>query len=139
MILDKNLQLSDKQVLTSGAASTNIVDTLAAGDAIAPYGALFHVLINTAVTSSGSASIIFDLQTATDAAFTTPVTLFSSGAIAKASLGLAAVPVNVVIPTGCLQFLRAWYTLSVGTPNAGNCSAYIATAGGFDKTLDKTL
>jgi hypothetical protein len=137
MIIDNLLVLGDAQAVTTSAATTNIIDTLAAGNAIAP-GALFQFLIDTAVTSSGAVSVTFDIQTATDSAFTTPVTLSSSGAIAKASLVAGYVPLNVVIPTGCLEFLRGYYTLTA-TANGGKIDARIVTAGGNDVTLDKVL
>lgn len=135
MLLDKLLVFGDAQAVTTTAASTDIVDTLAAGDAIFP-GASVQFLIDTAVTSSGAASVTFDLQTATDSGFSSPVTLVSSGAIAKASLTAGAVPLQAVIPLGCLRYLRAYYTCSA-TLGGGKIDARIILSG--DKTLDKVL
>jgi hypothetical protein len=136
MILDYNLVLGSAQAVTTSGATTSYVDTLAAGDAIA-HAAVVQFLINTAVTSSGAVNVTFDLQTATDSAFTSPVTLSSSGVVAKATL-VAGYPLTYPIPTGCLQFLRGYYTLSA-TTNGGKIDCRIILAGDFDKTLDKTL
>lgn len=138
MMLDYLTILSDAQAITTSAVSTNTIDSVAAGEAIAPFGAMVQFLIDTTITSSQSISVTFDLQTATDSAFTSPVTLASSGAISRATLVAGNVPYQTVIPTGCLRFLRAYYT-SNGTIQAGKVDARIVIAGDSDITIDRVL
>lgn len=137
MLIDANLVLDDANSLTVSKASANIIDTLAAGNAFVP-GASFQFLIDTAITSSGAINVTFDLQTATDSAFTSPVTLSSSGAIARATLLAGNVPFQGIIPPGCLQYLRAYYTCS-NTIQAGKVDCRILTAGDHDTTIDRQL
>lgn len=139
MIIDYLNVLGDAQAITTSAASTNVIDTGVAADALlAGPGAMVQFLIDTTITSSQSISITFDLQTATDSAFTSPVTLASSGAISRATLVTGNVPFQPVIPPGCLRFLRAYYT-SNGTIQAGNIDARLVVGGDSDKTIDRQL
>lgn len=139
MIIDYLTVLSDAQAITTSAASTNTIDTGAAGDALlAGTGAMVQFLIDTTITSSQSISVTFDLQTATDSAFTSPVTLASSGAISRATLVTGNVPFQPVIPPGCLRFLRAYYT-SNGTIQAGKVDARLVVGGDSDVTIDRQL
>lgn len=139
MLLDYLTVLSDAQTITTSAASTNIIDTGAAGDALlAGPGAMCQFLIDTTITSSQSISVTFDLQTATDSAFTSPVTLASSGAISRATLVAGNVPFQPVIPVGCLRYLRAYYT-SNGTIQNGKVDARVVCGGDSDVTIDRVL
>jgi len=125
MITDAQLLFSNAQAVTVSAASTNIVDQGVAGNALGG-GAEPYVIaqIDEAFTQAGALNVTFDLQTATDAAFTSPVTLASSGAIAKASLTIGARPLRVRIPPGALRYLRMYYTAS-DTASAGKVTAFI--------------
>lgn len=139
MFIDYLTVLGDAQAVTTSAASTNTIDTLAAGDAaLAGPGSMVKFLIDTTITSSQSISVTFDLQTATDSAFTSPVTLASSGPISRATLIAGNVPFQAIIPPGCLRYLRAYYT-SNGTIQAGKVDARIIPGGDTDVTLDKQL
>lgn len=138
MFIDYLTILSDAQAITTSAVSTNTIDAGAAGEALAPYGALCQFLIDTTITSSQSINVTFDLQTATDSAFTSPVTLASSGAISRATLVAGNVPYQTIIPTGVLRYLRAYYT-SNGTIQAGKVDCRIVVAGDSDVTVDKLL
>lgn len=138
MFLDYLTILDSANAITTSAASTNTIDSIAAGEALAPWGAMVQFLINTTITSSQSINVTFDLQTATDSAFTSPVTLCSSGAISRATLVAGNVPYQSVIPTGVLRYLRAYYT-SNGTIQAGKVDCRIVVAGDSDVTIDKVL
>lgn len=119
MIPDNNLILSSAQAITTTAVSTSVVDQGAAADAY--DGQLFaEFIINTAFTSNG-ATVQFELQTATDAAFTTPVTLGITPALAVATLTAGVRPpgARFRIPPGALRFLRANYTVASGPAAAG--------------------
>lgn len=126
MLQDKQLQFSDAQAVTASAASDNIVDLKKAGNPMAnnPY---LEITTCEAATAAGAATVNFQLQTATDAAFTTPITLFDSGAIAKTALTLNSEPVRVRIPEkGILQYLRVYYVVGTGPLTAGKFCAAIA-------------
>lgn len=112
MFIDYNLILADGQASTVSAASTNYIDTLAAGDAITD-GAWFIVIIKTAAV--GGTSIAFDLRTDSSSAFGTETVLFSSGAIAVASLTANTTVVKTRIPLGAKRYLRGYATM-VGNP-----------------------
>jgi hypothetical protein len=124
MILDNDLQMSSSQAVTSTAASTNIIDQGAAGDAYRD-GLFLVVQTREAATATGSATVNFTLETATDAAFTSPVTLFDSGAIGKASITLNSQMVKQRVPFGALRFLRVKYTVATGPLTAGKFDAFL--------------
>lgn len=121
MILDKLLQLSEKQTITTTAYSTNVVDTGAADRAIGDVTSLTAIFsITTAVT--GGTSVAFEVQDcATEGG--TYVTRASSGAIAVAGLGLGT-EIQVKLPSNLARFVRANYTV-VGSPSTGKASAHI--------------
>lgn len=124
MYVDNNTFLSNAQAVTATAVSTNIIDTQAASEAVGTE-CYIEFLVNTAATAAGAATVQFELQTATDAAFTAPVTLFITGAIGKATLVAGYRPAVVRIPTGSLRFLRANYTVATGPLTAGKFDARI--------------
>ena len=112
MYIDRSLVLADAQAITTSGASTNYIDTLAAGNAYkAPW---FIVLIKTAVTASGSATVTFDLRHDTDPAFGTETVLISSGAVAKATLVAGYFALKVQVPLGAKRYLRGYATIASG-------------------------
>ena len=134
MIRDYNLILSSAQVITdSSAASTYHIDTLAAGDAIAP-GAMIEFRVGTAFTAG--TSIKFDVQTDSTDGFGSAVTIFSTGAIAETDLTVNKVIARAVLPVGVKRYIRAYYT-TVGTHSTGTLSAEIVLDG--DKLIDGLL
>ena len=93
MIIDRFNEFSDAQAPDTVAAhaSTNVVDLKAAGALEGkPYYA--HIKVNTTVTSDGSATVTFALQTDSAENFGSAVTLWTSSAIGKSTLvaGLVA-------------------------------------------------
>ena len=138
MYKDANLWLSGdgaalQAITDSSAASTSYIDMLAAGDAIGP-GAMVEFRVKKAF--AGGTSIAFDLRTDTTSGFSTDTVLFSTGAIAEASLTANKVIARVVIPMNAKRYLRGYYT-TVGTHSTGTIEAVIILDG--DKTLDGTL
>jgi hypothetical protein len=137
MIIDGFLVLSDAQAVTSSAASTDYVDTLAAGDAIAP-GARVKVQVNTAFTTGDSATLTVALECDDNASFTSAKTLVTTSALAVTSIDAAGDSVlDVVIPAIAERYIRVYYTVGTGSFSAGNIDARIVldTA----KTMDKQL
>jgi len=118
MILDSLLQFSNAQALTVTAVSTNVIqlDSVQKIGIGEPMAAVVTIGVAADFTTTDE-TYQFTLQTATDAAFTSPVTVFASAAINGDELPLGA---KVVIPVGHtnLQFLRMNYTLAGTTPTA---------------------
>lgn len=124
MYQDNDLIMSAAQAVTSSAASTNIIDQTKAGDAI---GEQLMLVIRSiaAATAAGAATVNFVLQTSTDSAFTTPITLWDSGSIAKTALTANTIQAKVAIPLGAKQYLRVYYTVGTGPLTAGTFDAFL--------------
>lgn len=138
MILDNNLVLSAAQVVTATADSDNVIDTLAAGDAITPNsGARIRCTTKVTCTDSGSnATLTFALLTSADNI--TYVTLAATGAIAFAAFATAGMVVlDTPIPTGARRYLKASYTIASGPLTAGSFDAEILA--NSEKLLDRNL
>lgn len=118
MYIDKALILADSQSLTVSGASTNYIDTLAAGAAYdAPF---FVVLIKTTCTAAGAATVTFDLRSDTTSSFATEVVVISTGAIAVATLVAGYFAIKVRIPVDHRrQMLRGYVTIATGPLTAG--------------------
>lgn len=115
-MIDANEVLSDAQAITTTAGSTSYYDAAAAGAGVRDVWVEF--LINTTFTSNG-ATVQFDLQCDDNTSFSSAKTLFSSGAIAVATLVAGYVVARVRIPIGAERYLRAYYTVASGPAAAG--------------------
>lgn len=136
MFIDKNLVLSDAQVITNAsAATTDYVDTLAAGDAIYP-GAVMEFLVDTTATTADSGTVTFSIQTDDNSSFSSATTLAATGAIAAATLTAGYKPLVVVVPQGCERYIRGYYTLA-NNLTAGKFDCRIVSHS--DKQLDRGL
>ena len=120
MYIDNSLVLSSAQSSTVSAASTNYIDTLAAGDA---YDNVWFVALITTVISGGT-SIAFDLRTDSSSAFGSEVVLFSTGAIVVATLKAGYFAARVKCPLGKKRYLRGYATI-VGPINSGAWSMFL--------------
>ena len=106
MILDKLAVFADAQTTTTSVASTDIVDTLAAGDAY--VGDWFVARVDTAYTAGAGAPLTdFQLQTSTTEAFTAVITLAQSSGYLVASLTAGKIWA-VRIPLGAKRYLRGY-------------------------------
>ncbi len=121
MLLDQNAILSNQQTVSSTAASTNVIDMTAAGNAVP--GTLFAVL-RTETAFAGATSIVFALQTSATSNFASADTLlsatFTGTELANASKQLLALP----LPAGVKRYIRAYYTVT-GTVTAGSFSCFL--------------
>lgn len=91
MLRDKELMFSDQQVVTTAAAtpSTNYLDMGVARDPGVGEELWAVGLVREAVTASGgAANVTFALQVDDNTSFSTPTTIYTTGAIAKATLAL---------------------------------------------------
>ena len=126
MILDKSLVLSDAQALTTTAASTNIVDQLAEGQAIEP-GTWLYVNVQTAFVIAGApetSTITVQLHGSDNENMLASYTLATSAAIEETALTAGASVLKIKLPLGLYRYLRVYYVLG-GTASAGNMDAYL--------------
>jgi hypothetical protein len=137
MILDNYLVVSDAQAVTVTAASTSHIDSLAAGDAVAP-GARLKVQVNTAFVTGDGATLTVALQCDSDSAFGSVKTLFTTSALAVTAIdAVGDIVVDIQIPMGCERYIRVYYTVGTGSFSAGKIDARIVLD--TDKTMDKQL
>lgn len=120
-LIDANDRLSVDQAVTSSAASTYYIDGRAAGDAL-ESNLYFVAKVGTAF--AGGTSLEIQLQTAADSTFSSPVTLYDSGAILLANLTANSIQVKAPLPIGFKRYVRAYYTVS-GTMTAGTINAFL--------------
>lgn len=119
--IDKQNEYSDAQAITASAASTNVIDHTVTG--IGP-GTPIEVVVQV-VEDFDAGTVVAALQTATDAAFTTPVTLVQTAAIAAATLVAGYQFALSTLPQHMLQFSRIYFTVT-GTPTTGAVDAHLA-------------
>jgi len=122
MIIDKALQVSNEQAVTSSAASTDVIDT---GQTTPDLGASdLYLVITTdeAATASGSATVTFSLQDSADNSSFADVAV--TAAIGKATL-VAGYQRIIPLPIRLRRYLRAYYTVATGPLTAGKFSAQI--------------
>lgn len=112
MILDALTTFSDAQSSTLAVASTDIIDTLAAGDSY--EGCWFVARVDTAFTKVGAPTVVFQLQTCADSDFGTsaPVSLCVSASYVAANL-VAGKFVAMRIPHGAKRYLRGYKVITV--------------------------
>jgi hypothetical protein len=143
MILDMYSLMSDDQDLSqvAGTYYSDVLNTL--GDAgystsnDAPNGVgkdigkgqLVDLLVQVSetFTSGGAATLDVTLETATDEAFSSPVTLLTGGQFALADLVAGAYLLPQTMPYGGLQWLRVKYVIGTATTTAGTVTAGIIT------------
>lgn len=122
MFLDKQMMFSEDQgPITATAASTNVLD-MGLGDAGKTEMGLY-LRITEAFNNLTSLGI--KLQTATDAAFTTPVDLPAQVTPLLAALTLNSEHLKIDVPVGCLRYLRLYYTVTGTAPSTGKITAGI--------------
>lgn len=146
MIFDDTLLLSKAQAITATAPSTNVIDLLAAGRAPRHaadlkrnlgIGAMVPFLIQVMedFTAAGAGTLTVSLQASADEAFTSPTTVWSSGAIAMAdlkagqNLGLVNYLPKGVNGKGLTErYFRLLYTVGTGPMTAGRIQAGVVAA-----------
>lgn len=124
MLVDNQLLFSEAQAITADAASTNVV----AFSGEPAFGTPVPLLIEVVEAFNNLTSLAVSVQTATDSAFTTPVTL------ATATLNLAALTAGAVfpinyLPKGNLGYMRLYYDVTAVTaPTTGKITAGVVAA-----------
>lgn len=123
MILDKELTFSLAQVVTASAASTDFYDQGVANSFL-NYAPMYLLInIDEAATASGSATVSFALEQDDNAAFSSPVAIYTSGAIAKATM-VPGYQLIIPVPAAISErYLRVYYTVATGPLTAGKFTA----------------
>lgn len=107
--------------VTTKTASTNVVYT-GAGNAV--HEMWFDVDFTTAATSAVAGTLTVTLETASDEAFTTPVTLVSKTSASATTSVSKGRFIHQRVPQGNLGCLRATYTATQSL-TAGVASAFL--------------
>jgi len=128
MIIDRYNRYSKDQAITASGAtvSESVVDLGADGDAIG-HERYLHILCKEAVAGTLT-TVQFSLYTDDDEAFGSPVLLWQSAAIAKATLIAGYIVAKLRVPMGMLQYTRLTYTTD-NTATAGEFSSWLGDAG----------
>lgn len=138
MLLDAQALFSDSQVVTSTAASTNLIDLgtpgtpIRAAQALTPdlgAGIPIPILVQVDIDFAGGTSIAVGLEMDTTAAFGSATVLFLSAAIVTATLVAGYEFLINWIPTGVVeQFLRLNYTVVGSMTGGGAITAGLVSA-----------
>ena len=125
MLYDKECLFSENQAITADAASTNVIKMSKGQLKEVAFGTPIPLRIQVTETFATLTSLEIKVQTATDAAFTTPVDLASTGAIAAATLKAGYVASINFIPKGNLGYMRLYYDVTGSNATAGKITAGI--------------
>lgn len=131
MILDKENAFSLAQAVTTSAASTDYMDLtpLASGaddrDIGQGEGLRLVITVDETVQSTGSSTVTFALQTDDTSTFGSATTLYTSGAVAKATLVAGYKVCDVPIPKGVEKYLRVYYTVATADLTEGEFTAVL--------------
>ncbi|CDN96085.1 Bbp16 family capsid cement protein [Agrobacterium tumefaciens] len=140
MIFDAQNLFSDAQAITASAVSTNVIDFGQPGKPVGAAAALrkdlgrgkkidLRVQMVEAALAAGAATLTVELQTDDNEAFSSPKTVFTSGAIPKASLVAGYVFPLDYFPRGTDErYARLNYTVANGPLTAGKITAGVVAA-----------
>lgn len=128
MIIDYENLFSDEQTVTSTVASTNYIDFGDAKDHAKGNPLMLEVVVDEAVTASGSATVDFALETDSTTTFTPDKSFPLTTGVAKATLVAGYVVYRGSIPQGLLRYAQIKYTVATGPLTAGKFSARLVEA-----------
>lgn len=132
MLIDRYNQFAKALSIVGNAAAdiaTDIIDLGAAGDYWGRENEFLHIRIDTTVlAAAGAANVTFKLQTSVDEAFTSPIDLWSSGAIAKGTLVAKYFVTGrgLALPKGVKRYLRVLVTPDTNNTTAGKIDAFLS-------------
>ena len=123
MIIDKALQVSSAQAVTSSAASTDVIDF---GQTNPNTGmddrSSMVITVSESAAASGAATVTFSIQDSADNSTFADVAV--TAAIGKASL-TAGQQIVIPMPVKLRRYCRAYYTVGTGPLTAGKFSAQV--------------
>lgn len=121
MYMDYYTLLGDAQAVTATAATTNYYNYGAATD-VAP-GTRLKLLFTVEEAFDNLTSLALALQTDDNTGFSSATTL-ASRTVLLAGLTVGT-KVEFMLPEGCEQYIRGYYTVTGSTPTAGKVTAQI--------------
>lgn len=134
MIIDSLLQFSPTpQAITATAGSVDQIDLgpLSQGQTVRDIGVGYYqyLVVRTVAAFNNLTSLTFALQTDDNAAFSTPVAIWTSAAIPLAQLTANRVQAVIPLPPGIPveRFLRMNYTVAGTAPTTGSVEAFIVS------------
>lgn len=148
MYIDKNLEFSDAQAVTSTAISTNVLDSTTVGAAAGTaspnltidqgVGSDLWLVVQTAVTCtdvSSDATLTITLESDDNAGLSSSTVHFSTGALAFATYATAGTRVLAVrLPIGLYErYIGLRYTVASGPLTAGAFDAFLTTDPGVNR------
>lgn len=125
MIIDKLLQVSNEQVVTATAASTDVIDF----GQVNPNSGLnqntsIAITVDEVAAAAGAATVTFAVQDSADNSSFADVA--STVAIGKATL-VAGYQILIPMPYKHRRYVRVNYTVATGPLTAGKFSAQVVT------------
>lgn len=128
-MLDSEIQLSIAQAATdhtTDTPSTNVYDfgQTNASAGLTGENLWLQVIVNTAVTSAGSATVQAVLQDSADNS--TFADVVAGPAVAKASCTAGASLLQLQLPVGLRRYMRVAYRIGVADLTAGKFDAYVS-------------
>ena len=129
MIIDHQTRFSNSQSIAAAVGdvvSTDIYDTGTAADRGIGQDLNLQVHLGVGVTSGGAATVQFVLQTAVDAAFTSPLEFPLTPAVALAALTTNSVQYRGRLPMGLRRFVRLVYRIGTAPTTGGAVTAFMA-------------
>lgn len=125
MFIDKLLQVSNEQAVTSSAASTDVIDFGQVNPDIGMSDITSMVItVDESATAAGAATVTLSVQDSADNSSFADVAV--TAAIGKATL-VAGYQHVIPMPTKLRRYCRVYYTVGTGPLTAGKFSAQIVT------------
>ncbi len=113
--------------LTATRVSTDFINTNALeGDIGIGGGTYLVAIVETALTSGGSSTLTFSIETDDNSSFSSAKVLYTSPAIAKASLIKGYVLYNQELMAGVEKYIRVKYTVGTADFTAGTVRAWLS-------------
>lgn len=134
MIFDRSVAFSNNQAVQANGYSSNVVDlgalaALFGGTADAGKGTKIPIDARVTEGFNNLTSLTIAIENADDAAFSLPVTVFTSPAYGLARLTRGARLLPEAIPIGTRRrFLRLRFAIGGLLPSTGRISAVVTTA-----------
>lgn len=120
MYMDKENLFCEDLAVTTSAASTNIIDLHNVADRSGNPPPLVGA-VDEAFAASGDGTLAIEFQESVDAAFTSPIVVVSTGAIAKTALGAGVDLIDLLpeMPRFTKRWVRLYFTVATGPFTAG--------------------
>ncbi len=129
MYQDRHLTVSIDQAITASAASTDYIDLGVQGRDVGMGAQKFFALnITETMLAAGAATLTISMEKDDNVLFSSPIAVFTSAAIPKASL-VAGYQMFIQIPVGLDErYVRFYYTVGTGPMTAGKITCGVVDA-----------